>query len=197
MSGSVPPRWRCSTAPGSYPRVDFPSPAPPPLDYYEGLSTPLLTPSGPSPDAQSTHKDDIADASLGPHLDETYRCEVAIEGEGLCHTTSPHHREARRVDKGIFPLVAAPEPFPGFGFLGICDPMDREPRGIVRCVEEVNSRTAAEATSQESPGFPKNVVGRQEVVPKVAPQDQGLLVVDIALRLESDPERAIDEPHRP
>lgn len=45
---------------------------------------------------------------------EPGRSEIAIESQGLPETEPAHYREAGRIHEGIFPLVMALEPVPGF-----------------------------------------------------------------------------------
>src|SRR2546430_2028022 len=57
-------------------------------------------------------------------LDEPCCVEVTVECQSLADPSTPHHREACRINKGVLALSTRSEPAPGFGFGSFIDMHD-------------------------------------------------------------------------
>src|SRR2546430_2391634 len=129
-------------------------------------------------------------------LDESSCVEVTVECQSLADPSTPHHREACRINKGVLALSTRSEPAPGFGFGSFIDMHDLGVGEALQPVDKADRGRVPGAPAKESPCLTYHVVRCDD--PTNSPFHQGarLLVPGVSTLLQAKPKTGVREPHQ-
>ena len=131
------------------------------------------------------------------HFNVARRREVPVKRESFAKSSSSHDFKAHCVDKRILTFVVPTQPAPGLVF-DVRRHMDHSHTwGSLQCIEKAHCYSVPCPSTQESPGFPDDVIAAQQQALVFAPNPSCFGVVLIAGHQQSDPEGSVNESYLP
>jgi hypothetical protein len=133
---------------------------------------------------------------LWPHLNESGRVEVTVEGKRLTNPAAPHHCKAGRVHKRVLALRAATKPPPRVSLDSFIDVNDLDVPQRGEPVKESDCSGMSRATAYQSPGFADHVIGSEHAPDTAIYECASIVMSAVTTLLQPEPEAGIRESHR-